>query len=68
MLTSNGLRFHPIVRHHIPLSRGVDGGPLATLALQVHPGDEHSILLGNVHLPESLPAARGGVSCPESAS
>jgi hypothetical protein len=54
MFTGNGLRFHPIVRHHVPLSRVVAGlgGAPTPLALLVHPADDRSILLGQFHLTE----------------
>lgn len=53
MLTGNGLRFHPIVRHHVPFSRVVAGMRGAhPLALLVHLAEDRSMLLGQFHLTE----------------
>ncbi len=51
MFTGNGLGFHPIVRHRIPLADGVCMAP-AALALEGQPAEDRSILLGHVPLTE----------------
>jgi len=50
MLAGNGLGFHPIVRHDVPLSDRSVWRPPAARAWQVHPAVDRSILLGHLHL------------------
>ena len=50
MVTGNGLGFHPIVCHHVSLSRGTHPALPTALAWQVHHAEDRSILLGHVDL------------------